>query len=217
MTETQPLLLFNSLKREKQVFIPQDPECVSLYVCGPTVYNYAHIGNARPPVIFDLLYKILLSRYPQVIYARNITDVDDKINAAAAEQKVSIDVISKRYTDAYHKDMAALGIGLPTIEPRATDHIPQMIDMITSLIDTGNAYEASGHVLFSVESFSDYGHLSRRDINEMKAGARIEASDFKKHPGDFVLWKPSEDPQPGWQSPWGWGRPGWPRTRRRPA
>jgi len=173
------------------------------------VYNYAHIGNARPPVIFDLLYKILSRRYPQVVYARNITDVDDKINTAAAEENVSIDVISKRYTAAFHEDMAALGIALPSIEPRATDHIAQMIDMIGNLIDTENAYETDGHVLFSVESFSDYGHLSRRDIGEMKAGARIKVADFKKHPGDFVLWKPSVDPQPGWDSPWGWGRPGW--------
>jgi len=205
----EPLLLYNTLKREKQVFEPQDPERVTLYVCGPTVYNYAHIGNARPPIIFDLLYRILSLRYPNVIYARNITDVDDKINAAAAEQNVTIDVISKRYSDAFHEDMAALGIGNPSIEPRATDHIPQMIRMIERLIKSGHAYEADGHVLFSVESFSDYGLLSRRDINEMKAGARVEVSDFKKHPGDFVLWKPSVEPQPGWDSPWGWGRPGW--------
>ena len=134
MTETEPLLLYNTLKREKQVFVPRDPERVTLYVCGPTVYSYAHIGNARPAVIFDLLYSLLSTRYPSVIYARNITDVDDKINAAAAEQNVSIDVISKRYTDVYHKDMAALGVGTPTIEPRATDHIAQMISMITRLI-----------------------------------------------------------------------------------
>jgi cysteinyl-tRNA synthetase len=209
MTETKPLLLYNTLKREKQVFVPQDPERVTMYVCGPTVYNYAHIGNARPPVIFDLLYRVLSSRYPQVIYARNITDVDDKINASAAEQNVTIDVISKRYSDAYHEDMAALGVGLPTIEPRATEHIPQMINMISSLIETGHAYETDGHVLFSVESYADYGCLSRRDINQMKAGARVEVADFKHHPGDFVLWKPSIDPQPGWDSPWGWGRPGW--------
>ena len=209
MTETEPLLIYNTLKREKQVFVPQDPERVTMYVCGPTVYNHAHIGNARPAVIFDLLYKILSRRYPQVIYARNITDVDDKINTAAAAENVTIDVISNRYIAAFHEDMAALGNALPSIEPRATDHIAQMIDMINSLIDTGNAYETDGHVLFSVESFADYGHLSRRDIGEMKAGARIKVADFKKHPGDFVLWKPSVDPQPGWDSPWGWGRPGW--------
>lgn len=209
MTETEPLLLYNTLKREKQPFVPQDPGRVTLYVCGPTVYSYAHIGNARPAVIFDLLYRLLSTRYPVVVYARNITDVDDKINAAAAEQNVSIDVISKRFTDIYHEDMAALGVGTPTIEPRATDHIPQMIHMIQRLIESGHAYEAEGHVLFAVESFADYGALSGRDVTEMIAGSRVEVADFKRHPGDFVLWKPSVDPQPGWDSPWGWGRPGW--------
>lgn len=209
MTETEPLLLYNTLKREKQPFVPQDPGRVTLYVCGPTVYSYAHIGNARPAVIFDLLYRLLSTRYPVVVYARNITDVDDKINAAAAEQNVSIDVISKRFTDIYHEDMAALGVGTPTIEPRATDHIPQMIHMIQRLIESGHAYEAQGHVLFAVESFADYGALSGRDVTEMIAGSRVEVADFKRHPGDFVLWKPSVDPQPGWDSPWGWGRPGW--------
>ena len=180
-----------------------------MYVCGPTVYSYAHIGNARPAVIFDLLYRLLSSLYPRVVYARNITDVDDKINAAAAEQNVPIKVISQRYADIYHKDMASLGVGLPSIEPRATDHIPQMIDMVKRLIDSGHAYEAEGHVLFSVESFDDYGSLSGRDVGDMIAGSRVEVADFKRHPGDFVLWKPSVDPQPGWESPWGWGRPGW--------
>ncbi|HEY5775812.1 MAG TPA: cysteine--tRNA ligase [Xanthomonadales bacterium] len=209
MTQTEPLLLYNTLKREKQAFVPQDPKRVTLYVCGPTVYSYAHIGNARPAVIFDLLYRVLSSRYPLVVYARNITDVDDKINAAAAEQNVPIEVISKRYTDIYHQDMAALGVGTPSIEPRATDHIPQMIKMIQRLIGSGHAYEADGHVLFSVESFAEYGALSGRDFTDMIAGARVEVADFKRHPGDFVLWKPSVDPQPGWDSPWGWGRPGW--------
>ena len=208
MTQTK-LQLYNTHKREKQVFVPQDPNRVTMYACGPTVYNYAHIGNARPAVIFDLLFRLLSSRYPEVIYARNITDVDDKINAAAAEQSVSIDVISKHYSDAYHNDMAALGVGLPSIEPRATEHIPQMIDMIKRLIENGHAYEAEGHVLFSVESFENYGSLSGRNISDMLAGARVEVADFKRHPGDFVLWKPSLDPQPGWNSPWGWGRPGW--------
>lgn len=209
MTQTESLLIYNTLKREKQVFTPLNPERVTLYACGPTVYNYAHIGNARPAVIFDLLFRILSSLYPKVVYARNITDVDDKINAAAAQQNVPIEVISKRYADAYHDDMAALGVGLPTIEPRATEHIPQMIDMITRLIESGHAYEAEGHVLFAVESFDDYGSLSGRDVSEMLAGARIDVVDFKRHPGDFVLWKPSVEPQPGWESPWGWGRPGW--------
>ena len=209
MNQTEPLLLYNTLKREKQIFEPLDPARVTLYACGPTVYNYAHIGNARPAVIFDLLYRLLSSRYPEVIYARNITDVDDKINAAAAEQNVGIEVISGRYVDAYHNDMAALGVGLPTIEPRATEHIPQMISMIERLISNGHAYEAEGHVLFSVESFADYGSLSGRDLSDMLAGARVEVAEFKRHPGDFVLWKPSVAPQPGWDSPWGWGRPGW--------
>jgi len=209
MPKTETLLLYNTLKREKQEFVPQDPARVTMYACGPTVYNYAHIGNARPAVIFDLLFRVLSSLYPKVVYARNITDVDDKINASAAEENVPIEVISKRYSDAYHEDMGALGVGLPSVEPRATDHIPQMIDMIERLIAGGHAYEAEGHVLFSVESFDGYGALSGRDVSEMLAGARIEVVDFKHHPGDFVLWKPSVDPQPGWDSPWGWGRPGW--------
>ena len=150
MTQTEPLRLYNTLKREKQIFKPLDPGRVTLYACGPTVYDFAHIGNARPVVIFDLLHKLLSSRYPNVIYARNITDVDDKINAAAAEQKVAIDVISKRFSDAYHEDMAALGVGLPSIEPRATGHIPQMIDMIERLIASGHAYVTQQHVLFSI-------------------------------------------------------------------
>ncbi len=201
--------LYNTLTREKQDFVPINPERVTMYVCGPTVYNFAHIGNARPAVIFDLLYRLLALHYKQVIYARNITDVDDKINAKAAELKVPIKEISSRYTDAYHSDMEAIGVGLPTIEPRATDHIEQMIDMIQRLFDAGHAYEAMGHVLFDIESFENYGNLSRRDIREMMAGSRIEVAPFKKNPGDFVLWKPSQDPQPGWESPWGWGRPGW--------
>ena len=209
MTQTKQFYLYNTLKREKQIFEPQDPNRVTLYACGPTVYNYAHIGNARPAIIFDLLFRLLSKLYPHVLYARNITDVDDKINAAAAEQNVDIDVISSRYSDAYHADMAALGVGLPSIEPRATEHIPQMIDMIERLLKSGHAYEAQGHVLFSIESFEQYGLLSGRDLNEMIAGARVDIADFKHHPGDFVLWKPSVEPQPGWDSPWGWGRPGW--------
>ncbi len=209
MNQTEPLLLYNTLKREKQAFIPQDPQRVTLYACGPTVYNYAHIGNARPAVIFDLLFKLLSQRYPNVIYARNITDVDDKINAAAAAQNVPIEVISERFIDAYHKDMTALGVGLPSMEPRATEHIPVMLAMIDALLKSGHAYASNGHVLFSIDSYAGYGRLSGRDCGELLAGARIEVADFKRHPGDFVLWKPSEPPQPGWDSPWGWGRPGW--------
>jgi cysteinyl-tRNA synthetase len=201
--------LYNTLTREKQIFEPIDPERVTMYVCGPTVYNYAHIGNARPAILFDLLYRLLALHYKEVVYARNITDVDDKINAAAAQQGVPIEEISSRYADAYHEDMAALGAGTPNIEPRATEHIEKMISMIRRLIDAGHAYEAEGHVLFAIESFDNYGALSRRDMREMVAGSRVEVAPFKKHPGDFVLWKPSVDDQPGWDSPWGWGRPGW--------
>ena len=201
--------VFNTLSKRKEDFVPGDPERVTLYACGPTVYNYAHIGNARPAVVFDLLQRVLQRRYPTVVYARNITDVDDKINTASAEQNVPIDVISARYTAAYHEDMAALGVGLPSVEPRATQHIAQMIEMIGQLIGGGHAYEAEGHVLFAIESFDAYGVLSRREADEMIAGARVEVAPYKRHPGDFVLWKPSVDPQPGWDSPWGWGRPGW--------
>jgi cysteinyl-tRNA synthetase len=201
--------LYNTLTREKQVFEPLDPERVTMYVCGPTVYNYAHIGNARPAVIFDLLHRLLQQHYPEVVYARNITDVDDKINEAAATLGVPIGDISSKYTDAYHDDMAAIGVGLPTIEPRATQHIEQMLSMISRLIEAGCAYPAEGHVLFDIEAFDAYGSLSRRDSREMVAGSRVEVAPFKRNPGDFVLWKPSEPPQPGWDSPWGWGRPGW--------
>lgn len=203
------LQLYNTLTRSKQTFEPQDPDRVTMYACGPTVYNYAHIGNARPAVIFDLLYRLLLTRYPEVIYARNITDVDDKINAAAAEQGIEIGVITRRFTEAYHADMAALGVGRPTIEPRATEHMREIIAMIERLIANGHAYEAEKHVLFDVTTFDRYGRLSGRDRREMIAGARVEVAPYKRSPGDFVLWKPSDQTQPGWDSPWGRGRPGW--------
>ncbi len=180
-----------------------------MYVCGPTVYNYAHIGNARPAVIFDLWRRLLEQHYPQVIYARNITDVDDKINQAAAEQQVPISVISERYTKAYLEDMAGVGVQPPTIAPKATEHMPEIIAMIEQLIAKQHAYIAEGHVLFAVESYSEYGQLSRRDRREMIAGARVEVAPYKRNPGDFVLWKPSTDELPGWDSPWGYGRPGW--------
>lgn len=201
--------LYNTFTRRKEDFVPLDAECVRMYVCGPTVYNYAHIGNARPAVVFDVLFRLLRRTYPQVIYARNITDVDDKINKAAREAGVEIGVIAARYTEAYHADMEALNVLHPTIEPRATDHMPVMIAMVESLIERGFAYEAEGHVLFSVSAFSDYGKLSGRDREELLAGARVEVAPYKRDPGDFVLWKPSTPELPGWDSPWGRGRPGW--------
>jgi cysteinyl-tRNA synthetase len=201
--------LYNTLTRNKQAFEPQDPARVTMYVCGPTVYNYAHIGNARPAVIFDLLHRLLSLHYANVVYARNITDVDDKINESAAKKGVPIEEISSCYTKAYHEDMAQLGVGEPSLEPRATLHIEAMVAMIQRLVDDGYAYAAEGHVLFNIDAYEKYGALSRRDMREMIAGARIDVAPYKKHPGDFVLWKPSTDPQPGWESPWGWGRPGW--------
>lgn len=201
--------IYNTLTRQKEAFVPLDPERVTMYACGPTVYNFAHIGNARPAVIFDLFYRVLSRRFAKVVYARNITDVDDKINQAAAEQGVAIDTITNKFADIYNQDMAALGVGQPTIEPRATDHIDEIIAMIERLIEKDCAYVAEDHVLFSIESADDYGELSRRDMREMVAGARVEVAPYKRHPGDFVLWKPSDETQPGWDSPWGRGRPGW--------
>jgi cysteinyl-tRNA synthetase len=203
------LRLYNSLTRRIENFEPANPERITMYVCGPTVYNYIHIGNARPPVVFGVLAQLLRARYPQVVYARNITDVDDKINAAACEQAVPIAAITERFTAAYRDNMAALGVAPPDLEPRATAHIPQIIAMIESLIASGHAYAAEGHVLFSVTSYPQYGALSRRDSEDMLAGARVEVAPYKREPGDFVLWKPSSSDLPGWDSPWGRGRPGW--------
>ncbi len=179
-----------------------------MYLCGPTVYNYAHIGNARPAVVFDLLARLLRRRY-KLTFARNLTDVDDKINAASQETGKPIEEITARFIKAYNDDMGALGVQLPDVEPRATQHIAEMIDMISTLIEKGHAYEAEGHVLFDVESYPEYGALSRRDLREMIAGARVEVAPYKKAPQDFVLWKPSTPELPGWDSPWGRGRPGW--------
>lgn len=180
-----------------------------MYVCGPTVYSYAHIGNARPPVVFDVLARLLRRRFPKVTYARNITDIDDKINQAAAREGVDISVISQRYTRAYHADLAALSV-LPTdLEPKVTEHVTHIHREIQSLIEQGFAYEAQGHVLFSVAAYADYGKLSKREPEELLAGARIDVAAYKRDAGDFVLWKPSSDDQPGWDSPWGRGRPGW--------
>ena len=204
-----PLRLYNSLTRQVEPFAPLDPACPTLYVCGPTVYNYVHIGNARGPVVFGVLAALLRRRYGRLKYARNITDVDDKINAAAAEQGVPISAITDRFAAAYRQDMAALGVAPPDIEPEATAHIAQIVAMIERLVASGHAYAAQGHVLFAVASFADYGKLSRRDTDEMLAGARVEVAPYKRDPGDFVLWKPSTGDLPGWDSPWGRGRPGW--------
>ena len=204
-----PLRLYNSLTRQLEAFVPLDPSCPTLYVCGPTVYNYVHIGNARGPVVFGVLAALLRRRHGALKYARNITDVDDKINAAAAEQGVPISAITDRFAAAYRQDMAALGVAAPDIEPEATAHIPQIVAMIERLIQTGHAYAAEGHVLFAVDSFDGYGKLSRRDPAEMLAGARVDVAPYKRDAGDFVLWKPSTPELPGWDSPWGRGRPGW--------
>ncbi|MDX1693894.1 MAG: cysteine--tRNA ligase [Ketobacteraceae bacterium] len=201
--------LYNTLTSNKDTFTPIDPNHVKMYVCGPTVYNYVHIGNARPVVIFDVLYRLLKRHYPNVTYARNITDVDDKINKAAKDNNESIAELSSRYAGYFHEDMAALGASLPDIEPRATDNIDVMIQLIQSLIDKGHAYEAEGHVLFQTSTDPSYGCLSKRNLEDMIAGARVEVAPYKKEPADFVLWKPSSDDLPGWDSPWGRGRPGW--------
>lgn len=204
------LRLHNNLTRRVDAFEPLDPVAgPTLYVCGPTVYNYAHIGNARGPVVFDVLAALLRRRYGALRYARNITDVDDKINAAAQAQGVPIATITDRFAAIYRQDMAALGVTPPDLEPEATAHIPQIVAMIERLIDGGHAYAAEGHVLFAVASFAGYGKLSRRDPEEMLAGARVEVAPYKRDAGDFVLWKPSSAELPGWDSPWGRGRPGW--------
>ena len=206
---TSSLFLFNTSTRKKELFTPKDPERVTMYVCGPTVYNYIHIGNARPAVVFDVLFRLLKRDYGTVIYARNITDVDDKIIAAAQENDESISEITARFTKAYREDVSALKTLAPTLEPFATEHIEEMIQLTQILMNKGHAYLAEANVLFSVQSMKDYGALSNRTIEDMLAGARVEIAQYKKHPGDFVLWKPSKSGEPGWDSPWGFGRPGW--------
>ena len=203
--------LYNTMSRSKEPFEPIDPGNVRLYVCGPTVYDYAHIGNARPVVVFDVLYQLLRHLYGEdaVTYVRNITDVDDKIIEAARQSGEPIDAITGRYAEAFRADMAALGALPPDVEPRATDHIAEMIAMSERLIEKGHAYAAEGHVLFSVATMADYGRLSRHGRDELIAGARVEVAPYKRDPADFVLWKPSDAGQPGWDSPWGRGRPGW--------
>lgn len=203
------LRLYNSLTRRVEPFVPADPERVTMYLCGPTVYSYVHIGNARGPVVFDVLARLLRRQYPGLVYARNITDVDDKINAAAQEAGVPIAAVAEKYAAIYRQDMAKLGIAPPDVEPLATQHIAAIIAMCESLIASGHAYAADGHVLFDVAKFADYGKLSGRSTDELIAGARIEVAPYKKNPADFVLWKPSTPELPGWDSPWGRGRPGW--------
>ncbi len=203
------LTLYNTATRQKEAFEPIDPAHIRMYVCGPTVYNLVHIGNARPAVVFDLLARVLRSLYPKVTYARNITDIDDKIMKAAREQGREIDAITAEFTQAYIDDMAALGVAEPDLAPRATDHIHPMQSMIAELIVKGHAYEAEGHVLFDVKSMSDYGALSNRSLEDMLDGARVEVAPYKRYAGDFVLWKPSAEDEPGWDSDWGRGRPGW--------
>src|ERR1700754_1776493 len=205
------LVLHNTLTRSKAEFAPIDAKNVRLYACGPTVYDRPHIGNARPIIVFDVLFRLLRHLYgaKSVTYVRNITDVDDKINARAAERGISIRELTEETARIYDEDMAALGNLPPTVTPRATEHIAQMVAMIETLIANGNAYAADGHVLFDVSSKADYGKLSRRSLDEMIAGARVEVAPYKKGAMDFVLWKPSDASQPGWDSPWGRGRPGW--------
>jgi cysteinyl-tRNA synthetase len=205
------LVLYDTMTRTKRPFEPRDPARVTVYVCGPTVYNYAHIGNARPVVVFDLLFRLLRRAYGEehVLYAANVTDVDDKINQKAADEGVPIEVITRRYLDAYHADMSVLGALRPTFEPRATETMAEIIDMIGRLIRNNAAYEADGHVLFNTEAYSDYGKLSRRPLDEMIAGARVDVAPYKQNPADFVLWKPSKPGEPVWDSPFGPGRPGW--------
>ena len=211
MVHHRALRLYNTLTRQKEDFSPLDPSNVRLYVCGPTVYDFAHIGNARPIIVFDVLYRLLRHVYGEdcVTYVRNITDVDDKINARAAERGISIRELTEETAAIFHEDVAALGCLNPDVEPRATEHIAEMIAIIEKLIASGHAYPADGHVLFSVPSMADYGRLSRRPLDEMIAGARVDVASYKRDDMDFVLWKPSKDEEPGWDSPWGRGRPGW--------
>lgn len=208
MTEIR---LYNTLHREKQVFTPQDPNRVTMYICGPTVYDYIHIGNARPAVIFDSLFRLLRHRFgvDHVFYARNFTDIDDKIMDRAAEQGVSTRSLTQKFLKAYQDDVAALQCLAPSHQPKATEHLPEMIAMIKTLLDKGYAYEAEGHVLFHVGAMETYGSLSGHSRDELIAGARVEVAPYKRDPADFVLWKPSDDRQPGWGSPFGRGRPGW--------
>ena len=203
--------LHDTMAREKRVFTPADPKRITMYVCGPTVYNRAHIGNARPAVVFDVLARLLRHAYGEgsLVHAANVTDIEDKIMAAAVAEQVPIEVITERYSRFYFEDLGALGVRAPDLVPLATQHIPQMIGIMERLIAAGHAYEAEGHVLFDVPSWPGYGKLSRRPMDEMIAGARVDVAPYKRSAADFVLWKPSAEDQPCWDSPWGRGRPGW--------
>ena len=203
------IVFHNTLSGKKEIFEPANPEHVTIYVCGPTVYNFVHIGNARPAVVFDVLTRLLRTRYPQVTYVSNITDIDDKINAAAAENGEDITTLAERFALAYEEDISALGVRVPDVVPKATHHIAEIVDMIEILIGKGHAYANEGHVLFHVPSDPEYGSLAKRSLEDMIDGARVEVAGYKKDPKDFVLWKPSTADQPGWESPWGRGRPGW--------
>jgi len=203
------LKLYNTKTKQEEIFVPIDEDRISMYVCGPTVYDYAHIGNARPAVIFDILYRLLKTKYETVIYARNITDMDDKIIDRANELGLTINKITKKYIKAYHDDMRALNTLEPTIEPKARAHVWVMIEMIQKLIDKGHAYIAEDHVLFDISTIPSVGHVSGMDFDELRIGARIDPAPYKKNPGDFILWKPSTEKQASWISPWGSGRPGW--------
>ena len=203
--------LHDTMTRQKRDFVPADPKRITMYVCGPTVYGRAHIGNARPAVVFDTLARLIRHEFgaDSLVYARNVTDVDDKIIASAEKEGVDPSVITARYEQFYLEDMGALGVNPPDLAPHATQEIPAMVEMIERLIANGNAYEAEGHVLFSVPSDPDYGALSKRDREAMIAGARVEVAPYKRDPADFVMWKPSSEGVIGWDSPWGRGRPGW--------
>ena len=203
------LKIFNTLNSKKEIFIPIDKNHIKIYACGPTVYNFAHIGNARMAVVFDTFVRTLRVIYPKVTYVSNITDIDDKIIEAAKEQNADITEITEKYTQIYNEDMSMLNVLKPDIQPKATEYIPEMIELIKDLISKEFAYEKDGHVLFHVPSYSMYGELSNRNREEQIAGSRVEVAPFKKDPSDFVLWKPSNNTQPGWDSPWGFGRPGW--------
>ncbi len=203
------IFLTNNLTNKKEKFIPKDKNNVRMYVCGPTVYDDPHIGNARPVVVFDILFKILKNKYPNVTYVRNITDVDDKIIKSSKENNISISELTKKITQSFNEDCIYLNCEQPNHEPKATEHISEMIEMISELIKKGFAYENNKHVYFEVKKFEDYGQLSNKNLDELVAGSRIEVSDNKKNPEDFVLWKPSETDEPSWDSPWGKGRPGW--------